>query len=287
MTEEKKDIQIKDVKDILGLMNRVNETFAYEVWIPSLNKNVMFRELNTSQQKRLIKSVIDSPIYNTEFIFAITQIIKENCADSSVNVEELTAMDKIFICLKMRAISVNDTYEMTFKGFGKEYKRGISLTKVYDDAKEKIDTEKLVEKIFSSSAYEIHCGLPTLKTEYNLETQLRNVHSQEVNRTPEGLRKVIGEVFINELLRHIRGITIKAEEQDIKIDFNDDLTYQNRISIIEQIPVKLLDQVLTYIKSVKKEIEQVNIIETELKEGDKVENVKEVLTIDGSFFINS
>ena len=38
-----------------AMMDRVNEVFSYEIWIPSLKKNVMFREINTSQQKRLIK----------------------------------------------------------------------------------------------------------------------------------------------------------------------------------------------------------------------------------------
>ena len=72
---------VKNINDILNVMNRANEVFSYEIWIPSLQKDVMFREMTTSQQKRLIKSVIDSPIYNTEFIFAISQIIKENCAE--------------------------------------------------------------------------------------------------------------------------------------------------------------------------------------------------------------
>jgi hypothetical protein len=53
------------------MMNRANETFVYEVPIPSLKRKVMFREVNTSQQKRLIKAIIDSPAYNTEFIFAL------------------------------------------------------------------------------------------------------------------------------------------------------------------------------------------------------------------------
>jgi len=30
------------VEDVLNLIDRVNETFSYGVWIPSLNKEVMF-----------------------------------------------------------------------------------------------------------------------------------------------------------------------------------------------------------------------------------------------------
>ena len=74
MTEETK---LESLESVLDLMDRVNETFAYGVWVPSLNKEIMFREINTSQQKRLIKSVIDSPIYHTEFIFTLRQILKE------------------------------------------------------------------------------------------------------------------------------------------------------------------------------------------------------------------
>ena len=42
MTEEK---QVESLGNVLDLMDRVNETFAYGIWVPSLNKEVMFREI--------------------------------------------------------------------------------------------------------------------------------------------------------------------------------------------------------------------------------------------------
>ena len=112
MSEERVQEKMGSIDEVLGLMDRVNEVFAYEVWVPSLKRNVMFREINTNQQKRLIKAIIDSPIYNTEFIFALRKVIKENCSDPEVNVDELTIIDKLIIALKMRSVSVSDTLEL-------------------------------------------------------------------------------------------------------------------------------------------------------------------------------
>ena len=289
MTTEntEKNNAVKNVNEILNLMNRVNETFAYEIWIPSLQKEVMFREINTSQQKRLIKSVIDSPIYNTEFIFAITQIIKENCIEDII-VDDLTILDKLFICLKMRSVSISDTFEIEFEKFGKQHKRGLSLIKVYDDAKNVIDLSALEAKTFSDSVYSVSCCIPTIKTEFSLEKELRN-KVEDINvQSPDEVRNMIGEMYITEIIKFISELSIKSEDEEIQIPFNDQITFKNRIAIIERLPAKLIEQLIKYISQVKKELEKVVLIKTSAidEEGIK-QDIEEVLTIDGNFFINS
>ena len=100
------------IEDVLNIVKKVNDTFAYEVFIPSLNKSILFREINTSQQKRLIKAIIDSPVFNTEFIFTLRQIIKENCVDEKLDIDQLTILDKFIISLIMRSVSVGNSYEV-------------------------------------------------------------------------------------------------------------------------------------------------------------------------------
>jgi hypothetical protein len=281
--------QTKDLKEILNLMNRVNETFGYGIWLPSLNKEVMFRELNTSQQKRLIKSVIDSPIYNTEFIFTINQIIKENCIEK-VDIDELTILDKLIICLKMRAVSVNDTFEISFKTKGnKQIKRGISVNKMYEDAKAAFPIDKLQPHLIKDGKYEILCGVPTLKTEYKLEREFRSANETLEIKDAKAARQAIGDVFITELIKFIKEITIKIDdEQEMKINFNDDINCMNRLTIIENIPVRVIDKVINYINDIKADLEKLTLVKFTYKDDDgETQDVKEGITIDGNFFINS
>ena len=295
MTEESVNKQAS-LEDVLNMMDRVNETFAYEVWVPSLGRNIMFRELNTSQQKRLVKCIIDSPIYNTEFIFTMWKILKENCADKTINVDDFTIIDKLFICLAMRSVSVGDLFELEFSPSKDEsvakVKRGISLQKIIDDAKIKMVMPGT--QIINSGLYKIECGVPTIKTEYLLERELRENLSLEQSKDLNELRKTVGEAFISEIVKYIKSITITDVDKETKIEL-DNISFMNRIALIEKIPAKTLKKIIDYINVIKKEIEKVILIKTtvkiketkgeETKEVDK--DVEERLTIDGSFFTTS
>lgn len=292
MTEEKqKETSVKTVEDldkILNTMNRVNETFAYEVWIPSLNKEIMFREINTSQQKRLIKSIIDSPVYNTEFIFTLRQILKENCIDTKINVDELTILDKLFIAIKMRSVSIGDAVEIEITGEDdKPITRGIGLTKIIDSAKKKINVPKPKNIKDDSGVYTVECSIPSILTEYKLEDELRK-NSEEVDiNSPEKLRQTIGDAFIGEVVKYIKSITIEDKDETLKFVFDDNVSFRNRIALVEKLPTKLLEKVVSYINEVKVELDKVVLINVEVERDGKKEKVEERLTIDGSFFTYS
>jgi hypothetical protein len=274
--------QQANLDDLLKLMNKANDTFAYEVWIPSLNRNVLFRELNTSQQKRLVKSIIDSPIYNTEFIFSLHKIIEENCAEP-VDIEQFTILDKFFISLMIRSVSIGDIIELEFKSKdNKSYKRGISLTKIIEEAKGLIKLPDSISITDEKGIFNIECSMPTIKTEYELEKELRfGVKLQDI-KSPEEIRETIGDTFIGELIKYVNSLSIKNGETITKIDFNT-INYKNRISLLEKLPVKLVDKLIKYIDTIKVEIDKIMIVNTEV-EGEKI---TQRLNFDPSFFIRS
>jgi len=277
-------VQVKKLEDVLGIMNRVNEVFSFSVYIPSLKKDVPFRELNTSQQKRLVKAIIDSPIYNTQFILTLRQIIKENCADASVNTDELTILDKLLIAIKMRSVCINDTLEFSIKtqdddGKEKEVKRGISLQKVLDDIKTKLVIPDPLSVIDDHKAYEVTCSVPTIKTEYDMESELRqNNEKIDVNNINE-LRETIGNVFINEICKFVNKVVINLNNEQTIINMNE-LTFEQRIKIVENLPKKITENIIKYVNNVKENLNKVTLFEFNIK-GKKYE---ERLEVDGSFF---
>lgn len=277
------------VEDVLKLINRTNETFIYSVWVPSLNKEIMFRELNTSQQKRLVKAVIDSSVYNTEFIFAMRQILNENCADKSVDIGDLTLLDKLFITLKMRSVSIGDTFEIEIAkdpASLSKVKRGISLQKIIDDAKKTLPS--ITNSIISddTGAYSLECSLPTIKTEYRLEDEIRQHLSSEINDKKE-LKNIIGDTFASELAKYINVLNIKETDKITKINL-DDLSFKNRITLIERLPAKLLNKVTDYASELNKKLNDLTLFKVSY-ENDKGETIEkeERLTIDASFFMVS
>jgi hypothetical protein len=288
MANKETTTTVASVKDILGIIDQINDTFAYGVWIPSLKREVLFKEITTSQQKKLIKSIIDSPVYNTQFIFALYQVIKENCAEKDVNLDELTILDKFFISFAMRSASIDDVWEMDF---GKNNKRGFSLKKIIDDAK--LVEFNIDNKVVEDGPYSAECGIPLISNEFNIERELRSSSNDE---TIEGLnikktgaaRQMMGDIFVSELVKHIRKITIKrSDEESLNITFDNNMTAQNKIAIIEKLPAKLIGLILDYIEETKKEVDKILLFKTVFIDGGKEIPMEERLDLDGRFFTKS
>lgn len=286
MSEESVKNEMGKLEDILGMMDRVNEVFSYEIWVPSLKKNVMFREINTNQQKRLIKAIIDSPIYNTEFIFTLRKVIKENCVDTSINVDELTIMDKMVIAMKMRSVSVGDKIELSIPVGEETIKRGVSIEKLLKDLKKKMKLPDVETFVDDKNIYELQCGIPTIATEYKLEDELRKNSEEAKIENYEELRQTVGDVFIGEIAKYIRCISVTEGDQKTKIDLNE-LSFRNRIALIEKIPERIVNQVVVYIEKVKKEVDKVTLVKVDIGTKEKPEVKEENFAIDGSFFTSS
>ncbi len=273
------------IDDLIKIINKTRETFNYEIFIPSLQKKVMFREINTAQQKRLVKAIIDSPAYNTEFIFALQQIIKENCVDNSININELTIYDKMIISLIMRSVSIGDIITMTLKSakedktFTRELKLKELVEKVVNEIK--IESTTIADDL---NMFTVDCSLPTIGEEYEMESQLhKNNKNVEIN-TDNELRETIGSVFINEIVKYIKNITIKNKENDeLTIIDLKQLDFKNRIKVIESLPSKLINKIIDYIGLINKEFEKILLVKVD----NNGENLEWRLKIDSSFFMRS
>jgi len=281
---ENMEKQTGNIEDILKIMNRANETFAYEIFIPSLKRPMPFREISTGQQKRLLKAVIDSPVYNTEFIFILHQIIKENCVEN-VDIDTLTILDKLIIALMLRSISISDNLDLEFVVPNSEQKivRRLQIKDIADLALAKIHVEPIVIKD-ESDTYEIFCDLPTILDEYNLEIQLRkNVETIEI-KNEQQLRDTVGEVFTNEIVKYIKQVNIKNKVDGKIYEFNlKTMLFKDRLAILGHIPAKINNKIIEYINGAKQQFDQVLLFK-EIIDGKTIE---QRLKIDAGFFTAS
>jgi hypothetical protein len=252
--------QNNEIKNIMSLIQNLDVSTGFDVYIPSLQKDIKFKQLTTEQLKQILKTVIDSPVYNTEFTLTFNQIIKENCLDTTVSIDNLTIYDKLLIFFKTRLESVSSDYTLSFtndeiKDFDlTEKTKTISIKDHYNNfLNKKIIFEK---EQFDYNNCIVVCDLPTLSTENKLEKELHKNIKVDIN-TPEELRNIIGETFINEITKYISSISVN----ETIIDFNTQ-TFKNRINIVESLPTNLINKVIKYIERYRntvKELLSINV----------------------------
>ena len=99
-----------NVSDILKQLDNLNQTTGIDVFIPSLNKTVKFKNLNLKQQKDLLKASVDETLTKLTFIVNFYSIIQENILDKTINVNSLYAFDRPAIAIALRANGLDSNY---------------------------------------------------------------------------------------------------------------------------------------------------------------------------------
>lgn len=272
------------MNDVLGAIRTIQDKNIYSVLIPSLGKEVMFKEMNTKQEKMIVKTIVDNPVYNSEFIFAIREIIKENCAED-IDIDALTIIDKTAICLSMRMKSVGNTFTYMFKNTDKTVDIDIS------DYIEKFKTIKIPEdRVVGDDAIKVVCTYPSILTEYGIEREFRsNMDTLTVDNT-NSARDAIGTVFTNEIVKYIKSITIERDGDTIQLDMKD-YNFKNRITILEELGNKTTNAIMGFIEEGLNSIKEVLKIELPLKGKDiekyGTEKLTSTLETGSDFFIIS
>jgi hypothetical protein len=268
---------MSEIKDFLSALKELDQTTGFELFIPSLQKEIKFKQLTAEQLKSILKTVVDSPIYNSQFITTFNSIIKENCLDEVADTNKLTIYDKLLILFKTRIESISSEFTFQFTKeeikennltFTGEPKTTISLAEHFDNYLK--NKHIFLPEVVEYGSCSLVCDLPTIETENRLEKELHKNVKIEVESTDE-LREIIGETFINELTKYISKITLGSKELDL---FS--LDFKNRVKVVEQLPTNIINKVLKYIESYRNKTKELTSI--------VVGGVSKDIPADASFF---
>lgn len=201
-------------------------------------------------------------------------------------------MDKLFIAISMRSVSIGDTLELDIQVGEQTIRRGISLSSLLQKAKEQVKLPGPVVVSDDRGVFTVECDVPNIKAEYLLEKELRSNIDESSVKNVEDLREIIGDAFVTELVKYIKSVGVKTDEATMtKILFNDEISFKDRIAIVERLPARVVERLLEYVNLIKKEIDKVVITTVEVtnKKGKKEikENIERRLSIDGNFFMSS
>lgn len=276
---ETDNIAVNNIQDVLKLIDEIEIANPYTVYIPSLQRDLKFKQLSTHQLKILYKTSLNTNILNLEFNTAFNNIIKENCLEENINTDNFTIYDKLLFFIKTRIESISaevkfsltdeeiNTYELTDETVS------VSINQHYKDFLEKKHT--FDPKTFEFNNCKITCELPFLEIENKFEKEL--LAATVKNTSKEDLAEIVSETFLNEITKFISNLQIN----DVNINLKEK-EFTDRIDIVKALPVTLIKHVLSYIEDYKNITNQLltisiqindSIIEKEIPYGPAFYNV--------------
>ncbi len=248
---------------IISAISIVNSALSLPIYIPSLQKECIFKQITTSQEKRLVKNLLAGD--EKTFLQVILPVIKETCEDKSLDIEDLTLLDLYSIVIKLRIYSIGPdlTLRVSNKKAGsKSINVKVDLNKIYNQYIEKIKNNGDYSFTVEDLPYRIHGTLPKIK---------------------DLLDKMDTETFYDQIfditvrmIDKIDLITNTGKETPIELS---SLTLSEKMKVIENLPNATLTKV--YEKSIEnnKKIETLTLFDIE-NEGQKYKQTIDVLSVD-------
>jgi hypothetical protein len=263
---------ILDFNQAMTSLEQVSNSFVVDIWIPSLNKTILFKQLDAKQQKEILSSVMDTSVYNTSFIKTFYNIIKENISDSTVDINEFTLIDKLTIGLSLKSkLSENLTL---FFGEKKEIPVKINI----DDILEKLKTyespkNKIIESKNSNFSIKVELKYVTIGVEYDYDTHYKGNKKTEDLKKTEDVQKIISDAFIGETSKYLNNIWIN---EDI-LPFRD-LSFDQKTRIVEKFPSNLLQKIIENIGLWKSSVDSILSID--------YEDQKQTISLEPAMFLS-
>jgi hypothetical protein len=237
--------------EILQILKDIETTYSYSVYIPSLQKEINFKQLTTEQLKTLYKTTVNKAILNLEFNTNFNCIIKENCLDTDIDINKLTIYDKIFIFIKTRIECLSPDIKFYLN---EDEKNELNTTdntvviSILDHFNNFVDKKILFQKqTYTLNQCSIDCDIPILEVENKFQKELTDATLADTKT--DQLAEIVGDTFVNEITKFI--VFLKIDNTEINLKETD---FKNRLDIVKALPANLIKNVLEYIENYKLKI---------------------------------
>lgn len=249
---------MNNIQNVLDTLKEFANKNSLQVFIPSLGREVGFRPITGSQQKRIYDSGFDNLVFRTKFIVAIYEILAENCLEPDIT-NNLNVLDKTAILLAYR--------KALYGPIVKSEQGDVDISQCVN----KVNSIMVPNEIFELDTVKIEVKVPIIFDQYKHEKELR--YQQAIEKfDPKSFVEAFGEMYIGEACKCVNEIYIEG----IPINFKQ-FNVTEQISIIETLPVQIISKIGTFVKNlinVQTEILTVNAI----KDGVETEIVLDINT---------
>jgi hypothetical protein len=251
---------MSNVSDFLKQLDTLNVQTSVDIYIPSLKRIIKFKPLNLKQQKNLLKSSVEDILTKLSFTTNFYSIVLENILET-ININDLYVFDRIAIAIALRNNSVDSNYIQNGNVYNLQ-----TLINSYPSIN--IDQSILSGKIEIQNLT-VELQAPSIGVDRDISSVILN--KMKSSGSTSDVRTLIGELFINEIIKFIKTVTFKTETGDNTLIFND-IKLDERLTITEKLSTAVTNQILDFIKKYRDFENQYSKIDNGFVE------------IDGSFF---
>jgi hypothetical protein len=277
--ENKEEINnILDFENALKVLDKASETFQINVWIPSKNKSLKFKEIDAKQQKDLLNAAMDNSIYNSSFLKVFAEIVSSNLLEEDkIVLDDIVAADKASIAIALKN-QISENLKVIFDEKNNIIEK-INIKPIVEKFKNfKTKTECVVSLQNANVKIKAEIRQPNLKTELTYSESLNKQYKKaDQIKTNEEVQTIISDAFIGETSKYIKSILINDQE----INFSD-ITINQKNSIVEKLPSALIQKILEQISEWKRELDEILTVTKTLNNKEYTK----VITIDSLLFLS-
>lgn len=252
-------------EEFLKLVGDINLNETFDV-VFSDNTTHKFKQLTSNHLKDLVKTIVDSPLTQVEFNTTLFKIMQKSSVNDKETFLSKNVLDRLLFCIATRAYSLSETFTIVKED---DTKFVVNLATISEKLNKFITekAESLKDKTQTKNTITVTYGIPSLKVDTQVNNEFYKNKNFDVENTDE-LRKVLGETFITEIAKCLKTASIN----DKQINFND-LSFNERLKILETLPASLTQQIIEYIEEYKKNLEECLRVTEDV-----------ILPVDGSLF---
>ena len=203
------------LNEIKNISNDIN------VFIPSIKGDVKCKPLNLQQQKNILDDISSDASSILTFCNYSYKTITQCIGDS----KNLLVIDRPNILISLRN-NIDTMYE------------DINLSKLLEKNKE-IEVSS-VNEVIETNDFIFEVSIPTLEQDYKSNDYLIKAFKGET--------KILGKLYVNELSKFIKKITIKSS--DNVIDFTD-CNIKDKFNIIQNIETNNFKDIYKFITNIR------------------------------------
>lgn len=239
---------MSDISSILDLIKQTEQESTYDIFIPSLGKSLKFLPMKASDQKELVKALVDSPFYSAMFNVKMFSIINNTLLPGqNINVGDLSSYDRQWINIQLRSHNVSVDYEEEFDykleydsaNTKEKFKKSINLL----DHLEKKKSNKIPAPVeIIDGDFSLIIGFPNLAAETALEQYISDKVFNIDENNPKSIKSIIAVYYIVNIIKYIKAMKIKSKEIPFEM-----LPINDKLSIAESLPTTLTRKIISKI----------------------------------------
>ena len=217
-----------NVKNLIDELSAINESNTVSINVPSQKKKIKFKLFSVSQQKDLLRTAFEG----IEGSIRIGVIYNDIILNNSTQDAEFSLIDRVPILLELRKNSISDKVSISDKEYNLEDLPALAI-----------------EDIKRSD--EIVCGDIKVKVDIPSLKQDKDISEKIITEISKLNEKVKRKDSVNILLAYeiIKFIT-SIELNDAVLIF-DDIPVHERKKIVDNLPIKLNNDIIDFISKYK------------------------------------